>query len=152
MKRWLALFLLIIYSFTSSGATLYFHFCSSGKTNLVSFSKEVASHDNCSLCLKKDSPKHDNIKMSCHPMGNVDSTNKCKDVKLDLEQSSDTYYSSGQQINSFTLFAPAVITLLWVYNFNPIEDIAIPHLLSNINSSPPISGTRSHLLHCNFRI
>jgi len=90
--------------------------------------------------------------MLCHPLGDSRNKSKCKDVKLDLEKSSDTHYASGQQVKTFGLFTPAVITLFWVYRFNAIAELSIPDLLTDVDISPPISKPHPQILHCNFRI
>lgn len=142
MRQFLALTLFILYSFTSSGATIYLHQCSG--TTIISLMEGTNTHENCPMCSKD----HDH---TAKKKNNCQESHSCKDIQVKLDQLSDKLFSKDYA-ESFFGFGPAIITLYWMqpnlfidfavnskYVFK--ERVAYPH------SSPP-----TYLLNRNFRI
>lgn len=151
MRKWIAAVLLLIYSLTTSGAAFYFHICGNDQEHIISVA-DRSSHKNCPLCTKKAPSEASKKSGSCHKDAKPDKKHVCKDVVVDLEKASDNYYSNNNQIKNFNLFTPSIITLLWVYNFNIFEELAIEHQIAQTNSTALVRQQDSYLLHCNFRI
>ncbi|EEI91917.1 hypothetical protein HMPREF0765_2488 [Sphingobacterium spiritivorum ATCC 33300] len=151
MRKWIAAVLLLIYSLTTSGAAFYFHICGNDQEHIISVA-DKSSHKNCPLCTKKAPSEASKKSGSCHTDAKPDKKHVCKDVVVDLEKASDNYYSNNNQIKNFNLFTPSIITLLWVYNFNIFEELAIEHQIAQTNSTALVRQQDSYLLHCNFRI
>lgn len=142
MKRFIAIFLCIIYTTVSFGGSVYMHNCCGG----TSFSiYEKAGHDVCPLCTKKQD--RNSSSSSDHK---TCSDGKCSDVEIKIDQLANKLFSSHSP--SLIHFSPAVLTRFWI-SIRPVSFELIKEkqpsksAAHDIDTSPP-----TFLLNCIFRI
>ena len=136
MKKVLALFLALFYTFLSFGGSIYVHHCNS--EYFLSIYEKKTTKD-CPICIEKHA--HADSENSC-------SGHSCKDLEVKIEQPTETITMAS---SPFFACQPAIIPRLWVLT-NPIEVIVL-HNIENVpinyaigDSSPP-----TYLVNCIFR-
>lgn len=147
MKRTLAILLLLLYTLTSTGATMYYHQC--GQKTKISFSKVDTGHDLCELCLEKkgqDNSEREN-QMSCDLEKNC-----CSERLIELKNVEDQLaaYNFLQDFSSY--IHPLEFLVPWILTGYSDELIKRDQgLLFGLSSSPPKSK-ETYIFVCNFRI
>ena len=130
MKKVGAIFFLIIYGFTSLGATVHFHYC---MDELVGVSLSHSKKEVCAKCgMEKESDS------GC-----------CKDVhkQIQLKDSHKKvdYSLRISDFNSISILSQANFVITTLYPFTPIRDLAI-------HPPPLINLPKLHILNCVFLI
>ncbi len=117
MMRLLSIMLLMIYSLTSSGATVYYHAC--GQNLRVSLSEKESSHRTCDFCASEETAHHQHDadctlgqqELSCDPKGDC-----CTDVQVELKNSDDQL--TVNLLKDFHLLSPAEFIIPWILVFH----------------------------------
>ena len=130
MKKIVAIFFLIIYSFTTVGATVHMHYCMS---KLVGASLYHGKESKCEKCgMNKSATK------GC-----------CKDehkfIKLERE------HNQTQTLHDLSFFStPIILPPFFTYNQAIVSSITETYPSSN--APPNIQGQKLYILNCLFRI
>lgn len=150
MVRLLSILLLMVYTLTSSGATVYYHEC--GQQSQISLSGENTTHQTCRFCNEREKnhekEQHcdDHNHQSCSIWGDC-----CKDVQIELKNS-DEQLTSFNLIKDINAFAPVEVILHWIVLHTWVETAHTYKGNSVIDSGPPLSLPGTYLINCNFRI
>lgn len=147
MRAILAYFLLLFYTITCAGATVYMHECQGDSLLTIEKSQNNAGETVCPLCPDEDSEKEEAPAIDCHSQ----TENCCTTVVVDLhKKEKDAEQTLGASF--FFSLSPVSIIRYWVLNINPIVQDKLhtnsynsPNLLAS--SAPPV-----YLVCCNFRI
>lgn len=136
--RLLTYIVCVIFTFVSTGGTIYVHHC---KENTVLSLYEKVSIQSCPFCENHHkSPKEKNN--PCE--------GDCKDSIVKIDQFSDKNFNTSPSF--FAQLSPAIIPILWIVNFTSADEDfsqnkSTAFLYSYADSSPPI-----YIQHCTFRI
>ena len=129
MKKIAAIFFLIIYGFTSVGATVHIHYC---MNELVGWSLSKTETEKCGKCgMEKESDD------GC-----------CKDVhkQLQLKDSHKKVDSSGlPDFTGISILPQTNFIINTLYSFTPVRGSAI-------HPPPLINLPKLHILNCAFLI
>ncbi len=130
MKKIVAIFFLILYSFTTVGATVHMHYC---MNKLISTSLYHGKENKCQKC-----GMHKSATKGC-----------CKDehkfVKLKKEHQT-TQSATGLSF----LFTPIILPTFLLYNSVTVS--AITETYPTSNAPPNATGQKLYILNCVYRI
>ena len=129
LKKFVAIFFLLIYGFTSVGATVHIHYCM-GK--YVGASLWQSKNEKCGKC------------------GMVEKNKKgcCKDEHKQIKLSTD-HQKAFTAFNYNTLISPAIVSDFIKVTFPQKQ---INALLPKVNAPPPKQAIPIYILNCIFRI
>ena len=106
MRQIVAILLLLLYSVSSTGATIYLHHC--GKSTQISLLKETkVTHSNCKICSKFHEGHDHSTNSDCKDKDD------CKDRKVDLKSDKDQFQTKSSDQSSFN-FTPAIVIIPWI--------------------------------------
>ncbi len=149
MIRILSIFLLMIYTLTSTGATVYYHTC--GQNARVSLSENETSHRSCAFCAKEERHHQHSKDCSSNQESCDHKSNCCTDVQVQLKNSDEQVVSGF--LKAFHVLSPAEIVIPWIILFHqnwieePKKSFSTILDIGSLSTYPD-----PYLLHCNFRI
>ena len=144
MRAFLSSIILLFYTLTCTGMTVYMHQCHGGSFVMLEDRVEE-HHQNCPVCLQdeheEEAPSH---------ICDMEETTCCKDFKIDLKKGQEEVESTPSSFNLMTL-SPATLSIIWLVVFQPHFDTQKTNLRSD-RFILAKQSTPTYLLHCNFRI
>ena len=150
MIRILSIFLLLIYTLTSTGATVYYHIC--GHNSQISLSVKDENAGSCVFCTGEDNSSNhksnhcEQPELSCDLEGSC-----CTDVQVELKNGEDQAVTN--LLKDFNILSPAEFIIPWIMVFHRSRfDISTYNQTSLTSLLPPGTFPHSYLVHCNFRI
>ncbi len=132
MKKIIVVILALLYITTSTGATIYMHYCM-GK--LADWGIGHNDSKTCGNCGMDKSEEKDN---GC-----------CKDEQIQIKLETD-HQKAGLIGFINIIAAPAIVTTVPDFNFQPL--LLITESYSTCHAPPDIGDIRLHVLHCVFLI
>ena len=148
MAKVLTIWLMLVYAFSATGATVHLHYCC-GKLQHLTMEKEPTSGD-CTLCLNhhesKDYPGCDN---SQRCTADVQAHSHCQDIQIDAQKTTgDHLPSSDKNLLKIQSLELLVFTLIRIADF-PLGS----HHTAETAIAPPLAGTTPLFIrHCTYRI
>lgn len=150
MVKVLTIWLMLVYAFSATGATVHLHYCCGKLQHLTMEKERTSGHDDCTLCLNhhesKDHPACDD---SRHCAADVQSHDHCQDIQIDAQKTTGDHLPSNDKnllkIQSLELL---VFTLIRIADF-PLGS----HHTAETTITPPLAGTTPLFIrHCTYRI
>ncbi len=150
MVKVLTIWLILIYAFSATGATVHLHYCC-GKLQHMTMDKEHTLDENdCTLCLNHhESKEHPNCNSSQHCTTDVQSHDHCQDVQVDAQKTTgDHLPSSDKNLLKIQSLELLVFTLVHMASL-PFDS----HIQAETANAPPrVATTPLFIRHCTYRI
>lgn len=150
MTRILSIFLLLIYSLTSTGATVYYHTC--GQNSHISLTVKDENAPSCIFCTGEEKTPSQERQHCEQP--NVSCQQKdtcCTDVQVELNNGDDQAVT--HLLKDFNTLSPAEFIIPWIMVFHHHwSDAPAPTQTSLASLLPSGTFPNPYLVHCNFRI
>ncbi len=150
MVKVLSIWLMLVYAFSSTGATVHLHYCC-GKLQHLAMEKEPATdHDECSGCLNHhESKDHPDCDTTQHCTTDAQTHDHCQDIQVDAQKTTGEHLPGTDKnllkIQSLELL---VFTLVYVADF-PLDN----YTPAESAHAPPHAGTTPLFIrHCTYRI
>lgn len=150
MVKVFTIWLMLVYAFSATGASVHLHYCCGKLQHLTMENEQATGHEDCALCLshheKKDHPDSD------HPHHDAPdglAHNHCQDIQVDAPKTTGDHLPSSDKnllkIQSLELF---VFTLIRLADFPQAN-----HTIAETTNAPPRGGTTPLFIqHCTYRI
>ncbi|MBE8713276.1 hypothetical protein C4F49_06260 [Sphingobacterium sp. KB22] len=127
--------MMLLYSLSSTGATVYYHKCAENISVSVLENKKV-SHETCNMC---KAHKHENKESEStkHTACDKDD-NSCKDLQVKIEKVTDKVIQANH-LDIVPYLFPHISTLYWIntYNFQNLNSVLTQN--STVIQSSPIN-------------
>lgn len=150
MIRILSIFLLLVYSLTSTGATVYYHTC--GQNSQISIFEKQNNSKACAFCTgdegscSLEQQEQDHTDTSCE----LDHT-CCTDVQVELNNGDDQAVTN--LLKDFNTLSPAEFIIPWIMVFHhALFDAPAPNKTTLASLVPTGTFPNTYLVNCNFRI
>lgn len=147
MRKLMAIVILLVYALSSSGTSLYLHYCC-GMPHVMAINEQPEAHDPCAMC--SEAEHHDGSDCDDESCDLAAVHHGCQDVYWDTVDATNehiTYADKGTQ----SIAQPAEISLLWSIDVAPF--VADGSVTCFADSSPPeVSGIPLFIFHCTYRI
>lgn len=158
MVRVLSIWLMLIYAFSATGATVHLHYCCGKLQHLTMENEQTADPDpdECSLCLNHHENKnqHEGKEQSdCasqqHCAADMPSQNHCQDIQVDAQKTTaDHLPSSDKNLLKIQSLELLVFTLVYIVDV-PLDS----HRVAQTANAPPLAATTPLFIqHCTYRI
>ncbi len=150
MVKVLTIWLMLVYAFSATGATVHLHYCC-GKLQHLSVENERApGHDRCTLCPNhNESNEHTDCDSSQHCAADVQSHDHCQDIQVDAQKTTgDHLPSSDKNLLKIQSLELLVFTLIRVADF-PLDSYTVAEVA---NALPHTGTTPLFIRHCTYRI
>ncbi len=146
LRKLIVLVILSVYALSSSGTSLYLHYCC-GMPYVMAINEKPEAYDPCLFCTESehhDGPECDDD--TCELMVH----HGCKDVYWDTVDVTNEHITYGDKGTHFVV-QPAEISLPWSVNVSAfVADGSVTYFA---DSSPPrVSNTPLFIFHCTYRI
>lgn len=151
MTRFSAILLLLTYSFSVTGASVYLHYCC-GKTPYVVAHEDVQTNlDDCSLCVTHHEPvktEDNQIDQGCHQT--TATNDPCYSVKVELKKTTEEHLASSDKNNIPKIYPLelVVFSLIGTIDFAAKQPVAFAN---NGRAAPPLS-VPLFIQHCTYLI
>lgn len=147
LRKLTAFVILSVYALSSSGTSLYLHYCC-GMPYVMAVNEKPDAYDPCSSCSEAEHHDGPECEDDTCELGTVH--HGCKDVYWDTVDVTNEHITYGDKGTHFVA-QPAVISLPWSVNVSPfVADGAVTSFADN--SPPPVSNTPLFIFHCTYRI
>ena len=151
MAKIFTIWLMLVYAFSATGATVHLHYCC-GKLQHLALQDETenSDDDDCPLCLKH----HENKKHAdCTGMESCDvdqqSHSHCQSVKVDTQKTTGEHLPGGDK-------NPVKIYPLEMLMFTLVRFVGLPldvrHTAQATEAPPLIGAIPLFVQHCTYRI
>lgn len=146
LRKVMALVILSVYALSSSGTSLYLHYCC-GTPHVMAINEKPETYDPC--CSEAEHHEGAAGDADTCEAGTVDD-HGCKDVYWDTVDATHEHITYGDRGTHF-FSAPAEISLPFSVTVSPFVTDGV--LTFYADSSPPaVSETPLFILHCTYRI
>ena len=150
MAKIFTIWLVLIYAFSATGATVHLHYCCGKLQELAVQDQKSPSRDDCPMCLKH----HENNTHTDHHSGescNIDqqSPGHCQDVKVDAKKITEEHLRSTDK-NPVKIFPleSLVFTLVSFIDF-PLDG---RHTIQTTDDPLLVGAIPLFIQHCTYRI
>lgn len=140
---------MLLYTLSSTGATVYYHKCAENISISVLENKKV-SHENCMLCKAHQHANEESTSTTHAACDKED--NSCKDLQVKIEKVTDKVIQANH-LNTIPYLFPHISILYWIntYNFQNLNSVLTQNL-APLQSSTITIPPDLCVLHNIFRI
>ncbi len=147
MRKLVSIVLLLVYALSSSGISLYVHYCC-GLPHGLAINDHPESHDPCSLCTESNHHGDASCEDEVCELGVIH--HGCQDVRLDTVDATTEHITYADK-SATSIAQPVEIALLWNVDMNPFVVDGL--VFAFADSSPPLtSSVPIFIFNCTYRI
>ncbi|MGV3763271.1 hypothetical protein [Parapedobacter sp.] len=112
MAKVFTIWLMLVYAFSATGASVHLHYCCGKLQHLTVANEPAANHGDCKLCLD-DGNSHTDRNNSLPCSADVQSQDHCQDIKVDAPKNTgDHLPSSDNKLLKIQLLGLPVFSLI----------------------------------------
>lgn len=150
MIKVFTVWLMLVYAFSATGASVHLHYCCGKLQHLTMENEHDANHDECTLCLNNH---ENNDNPGCDPThhdgADGQAPGHCQNVEVDVQKTTgDHLPSSDKNLLKIQSLELLVLTLIHIVDF-PLGNNSTTE---TANSPPRVASIALFIQHCTYRI
>lgn len=150
MSKVFTIWLVFVYAFSATGATVHLHYCCGKLQHLTMEQEHTTSHEDCTLCLNHhQNDAHSDCVDTQHCINDAPSHDHCQDIQVDAQKTTGEHLpSSDKNLLKIQSLELLVFTLVQASVF-PIDN---HHAAEPTITAPHAETTPLFIRHCTYRI